>query len=412
MQSSGTKRPPTYAKSPQNKLNFRQSTQPPDVPSAALVDSAQVKVSRLSTGSSRDISSHVHRPGIQCPACASLESEMDNLPRLSPAMMFADAAEEFVKLFELQIPNSNAHFLKKRSIDDLRQYTRALSRFFGPWDLSQISAGKIHTYYKLRASGGDGEIRWDKRANANKIMQEVRFLVRVLKRAGAWTAEHDANFQPLKHIEADIPLALSPDEQNLWLAVSAQSPEWILVHLYSLLAFATAANHIEMRQLKLRDTNLLNEYIEIRSKSAKNKYRIRTIPLDSDSQALWALERLRERARTLGSVEPHHCLFPFRFDNGTYDPARPMSVHGLNRRWRQVRAKTGLKDFNPKDTRHTAITRWAESGMPIHTIMSMAGHIDERMQGHYIHISEQAKRKAVRAASRVSPNGWGVKNAG
>lgn len=355
---------------------------------------------------------HIHAPGIECPACKALELEtMQSTPQLGPATKFDEAASIFIELFNLSLPGSNVRFLKGRTIQDLQQYGRALSRFFGQWSLSEIHYWRIHAYYKLRALGGDGEIAWPRTAGANKIIQEVNFLVRVMKRAGAWTQEHETNYQPLQHIDSDIPLALTAEEQNRWLAVSSEKPEWKLVYLYSVVAFATAANHIETRQLKLRDVNLHNEYIEIRSGSAKNKYRTRTIPIDHESQALWALERLMERARTMGADQPQHYLFPGRVTRGIYDPMRPMSVHGLCNRWDEVRERAILPRFTPKDTRHTAITRWAEAGIPIHVIMSMAGHIRQQMQLHYVHISEVAKRKAVGRANKISPNGWGVHNA-
>lgn len=335
---------------------------------------------------------------------------MEDSSKLRPAARFDDAALAFITIFNIETPGSNVRFLKTRTINDFRQYSRALSRFFGQWNLAEITYSRIHAYYPMRAKGGDGEIAWDRPAGANKIIQEVNFLIRVMKRSGAWTQEHESHYQPLQHIESDIPRAQTAEEQQRWLSISSGRAEWKLVYLYSIVAFVTAANHQEMRQLKLRDINLHNEYIEIRSGSSKNKYRIRTIPLDPDSQAIWALERLLERARHLGADQPHHCLFPARITNGIYDPCRPMSVHGLNRRWKEVRTRALLPWFTPKDTRHTAITRWAESGMAIHVIMSMAGHINERMQRHYIHISEVAKRKAVRSVTQIS-NAWGVQNA-
>ena len=78
-----------------------------------------------------------------------------------------------------------------------------------------------------------------------------------------------------------------------------------------------------------------------------------------------------------------------------------MSNSGLKALWNEMRQATGLLHFTPYDTRHTAITRLAEAGVPVTVIMDMAGHISPRMTQHYTHISEQAKIHAMRQAQNV-----------
>jgi hypothetical protein len=57
--------------------------------------------------------------------------------------------------------------------------------------------------------------------------------------------------------------------------------------------------------------------------------------------------------------------------------------------------KAGLKGLRFHDLRHAAITTLAESGLPDQTIMGLAGHVSQRMLGHYSHIRMNAKRAAV-----------------
>jgi hypothetical protein len=94
---------------------------------------------------------------------------------------------------------------------------------------------------------------------------------------------------------------------------------------------------------------------------------------------------------------PWHYVFPFH-QGQTYDPERPMTVWGLRKAWDGVRSASGIEWFEPRDLRHTAITRMAEAGVPIQVIMSFAGHISPRMQQHYTAISMQAKRRWAAAA--------------
>ncbi len=82
-----------------------------------------------------------------------------------------------------------------------------------------------------------------------------------------------------------------------------------------------------------------------------------------------------------------------------------MTVSGLKRAWNEVRRASGLKWFRPYDTRHTAITRWAEAGMNISDIMALAGHVSARMTMHYTHISQQSKRRALEAVAARKPPG-------
>jgi hypothetical protein len=82
-----------------------------------------------------------------------------------------------------------------------------------------------------------------------------------------------------------------------------------------------------------------------------------------------------------------------------------MSVQGLKKPWQEVREASGLIQFRMYDTRHTAITRLAENGVPVTVIMDLAGHISPRMTQHYTHVSEQAKIIAMRQASQ-GRYGW------
>jgi integrase len=47
------------------------------------------------------------------------------------------------------------------------------------------------------------------------------------------------------------------------------------------------------------------------------------------------------------------------------------------------------------DTRHTAITRMLENGMPLHVIAKIAGHSNESMTMRYAHVADHAMHKAM-----------------
>lgn len=350
---------------------------------------------------------------------------------LSPDQSFADAADIWLESRNFADGKVRARYISPGTIISYAEYLKPLKRHFGALRLDQIHVGTIREYQLQRATGQLGSpyeevfarvCKWmrvrvaDTEDNAllrelidervkkisysevgpNKVNQELGLLVRILKRAGAWSAELEQFYEPLQREENDIPKALTPSEQQLWLETSASKSEWELVHLYSVVAFRTTCSNVEMRSLRLGDVNLHAKTISIQAATAKNKYRIRSIGLAPDAQ--WAMQKLVMRAADNGSIHPQHHVFPF-FDPHAreYVPEKAMSNSGMKRAWSEVREATGLSEFSPHDCRHTAITRFAEAGTPVSVIMSMAGHISPKMVKHYTQISAAAQQWAIQA---------------
>jgi len=331
-----------------------------------------------------------------------------------------------------------ARFVSPRSLQDFAEYAHSLSRFFAqpveppelPLNLREIHLGHLRQYQEDRSNGLLGPTpeelfpRFAKRlarklkvsiddvrenpemlaiveaqiaaypqreVNPNKVNQEVAMLIRVMKVAGVWTPQMEEKYEPLQHVESDIPQALTPDEQDWFLRKAREISEF--VYCYAVLGIHATLSTKEERSLKIGDVNTDSGIVMVRNESAKNKYRIRTIPLTAE--AVWAVQRMIERANSLGSRSPQHYLMPFRVVRNQFDPNRPMTVSGIKYPWNQIRIAAGLPWVTPYDLRHTGCTRYAEDGMSIHILLAMAGHMTRKMQQHYIHISEAAKRKAV-----------------
>jgi hypothetical protein len=323
---------------------------------------------------------------------------------IGPELIFSTAAQLWIDSRKVKAPGSRSRYVSERTIWDYEQYTRALCRMFAGTPLHEFQkahgAGMIREYHRLRSIGHDPDdpegVRWEKPCGPNKINQEIGLLCRVLRFAGAWTTELEEKFEPLQRQESDTQRALTPEEQAHWLDMAASNDRWQIVWLYSILALHTTCSTNELRGLQIGDVNIFSRILIVRPASSKNKYRTRTIPLTPE--ALWAAERLIERARSLGATSPTHYLFPFRVAPNVWDPTRGMTESGIRKLWDEVRAKSGLTWLREYDLRHCGLTRLAEAGVPIQVMMSMAGHISRKMQEHYTHISEQAKRVAVEAA--------------
>jgi len=274
------------------------------------------------------------------------------------------------------------HWTYKTYLGDIN----ALGRFFGNQMMDEIRAcpDSLTKYQVWRSS----------RAGPNKITQELQTFILILKREGAWTTEHARSYLRFRKEESDIPRALTPSEQQLWLETANSIPKWQWVCWLSVLGFRTAASALEIRCLTIGDVNLDGAYIRVTNENAKNRYRVRTIPITGS--AFDAACQLLKRARKIGASQPWHYLFPRRVALH-YDPTR--HIGDLAPWWRDIRAASGLHGFQPSHLRHTAITRMAEAGTPIPVIMSMAGHVTRKMCEHYTWISEHAKRQAIKAVA-------------
>jgi integrase len=305
--------------------------------------------------------------------------------RLHTKLTFAQAAERWINSRTMS-PGGRARYISPRTLSDLVQYIRALNRKFAEVQLRKIHIGLLREY----------QVERSQTCGPNKINQELGTLVRIMKRAGAWEPKLAECYEQLQHEEADIPRAMTPEEQKKFLDVASSREEWAFVYHYALLALATSASNCEMRGLKMGDISVHSRVLHIRREFAKNRHRIRTIPMHDE--AVWAATRLMERAQSLGAGAPHHHLMPFRVAPNLWDLDRPMSNSGIRKAWHAVRKAAGVPWLRIHDLRHTAITRMAEAGVPIPVILSMAGHISTRMQQHYTAVSESAKRCAVEAA--------------
>ena len=337
---------------------------------------------------------------IDCAACARAQNVLHL--KLSGDLGFSEAFQIWLSWRSIERPDngvglSDASYLSPKTIKDYRACANALGKFFAKLRLNQIHAGHMREYQRARAYCDQSAGAWARPCNANRIRKEVTLLIRILRDAKLWGGEESSYFQPLRPVEIDVPRALQPEEQRRFLRCAASRTEWQFVYWYAVLALQTTASTNELRHLRLGDIMLEQDrpYLQIRAEGAKNKYRIRTIPIETE-EIKFSIAQLIARARELGSCAPHHYLFPIAEAKGAYNPNFPMSDSGLKKRWNVVRAAAGLEWFRPYDTRHTGATRMAEAGVPIQVIMSFMGHMTQRMQQHYTAISMVSKSQWAR----------------
>lgn len=189
---------------------------------------------------------------------------------------------------------------------------------------------------------------------------------------------------------------MTDEEEERFFQIASTRSEWELVYCFGLLSVNIGAAGCEMRGLHVGDVDLTAQRITIRRDSAKNKYRVRRVPLVAG--AAWAAKRLLEIAAGKGANAPHHYVFPFRDAPNRWNPTRAMTSSGIKKPWLELRKAAGLEWLTPHCLRHQANTKLYEAGADDMTIMSIMGHQTRQMSEHYSQIREQRKREALEAA--------------
>jgi len=293
---------------------------------------------------------------------------------------FAEAAEQFLAD---RIPH-----LAPLSVRTEKERVRAINKVFGPVTVSRITPADVQKYIRKRNAAGIAN------ATVNRDLDIIRG---VLKKAKRWHLFAD-EIHPLP-LRQKIGRALSFDQKLRLLKVSASRPEWQTASWAVMLALNTTMRGCEIKGLRWRDVDLLNQTLTVgKSKTEAGE---RVIPLNAD--ALQVVMALYERGKQFKDVMPEHFVFP-ACEAGHIDPTRPQTS------WLQSpgatctnescrgdisKATSPLAGLRFHDLRHHAITELAESQASDSTVMSIAGHVSPKMLAHYSHVRIDAKRKAL-----------------
>lgn len=352
-------------------------------------------------------------PNLSCLACGGQHRLRDCPAVLNRSLVRSEttlAEMHFAQAFEVWLAartvngalESNVRYLGENSTRTYREYAVALGKFFGEdIKLKEIHDGYLRMYQDGRAANDKGI--WRKRAGQNRIAREVGLLLRILRCAHVWSDDLEEAFQQLARIDGDIPRAPEPEQQEKLLRTMLLKDEWLWIYHYTVLALGTCVSTFELRMARFGDVNERNRTFRVGPAASKNKYRNRLLPLESEEIFRSAMF-LKNRAARFGATEHDHYLFPYSAGRAADpDPTKPMTKDCMKEQWNRIRKRAGLPELRLYDLRHIAITRMAERGIGIHTIMAFAGHISERMQKHYVTISMQAKRAAARQMVEPSP---------
>jgi len=276
--------------------------------------------------------------------------------------------------------------ISERTRRDYMEYLRRLLPIFGETRLCDVSINQLGQYRTMR----------QQTAGASRINHEINMLQQVLKRAGFWGAIAPW-YEPLPVPRSGPGRALDPEEEERLFRTAAENPRWRVAFCAALTTANTTVGPGEIRLLRLKDVSLKDRMLHVRE-GAKNRFRIRSVPLNDD--ALWAVNELMKRAQQMGATEPEHYLLPHRAhtSGSAPDPTRPMG--SWKKAWYALRNAAALPGLRAYDLRHHAITCLLENPqVSEQTIKDIAGHVSKNMLERYSHIRLKAKRDALAGLS-------------
>lgn len=327
---------------------------------------------------------------------AENDLEAGKLPNNLSKWSFRALLAEVLEQRKLYLSTNSVRIDKERSV--------RLLKHFGDMRVGQIDIAAVRKYQQARSV----------EVSTRTVNMEVNLLSRVLREAKRWSSIA-SDYKRLPETRSTVGRALTDQQEKLLLDTAKTKPGWHVAFLCAMLASNSAMRSVEIKNLRLRDVDLLSREVNVRR--SKTNAGLRTIPLNA--AGVWAAARLLERANALGSTQPEHFLLPgFLYrsklpNRGTgFDPNR--NQKGWRSAWRALVKKTAGKAGSEADAavfrglrfhdlRHCAITKLAESEASDATIMAIAGHMTREMMEHYSHIRGEAKRKAVDALPSYIP---------
>lgn len=262
--------------------------------------------------------------------------------------------------------------------------------FFDPSRaLSTFHEGDLREYQHWRSVPGETQ----RKAGPSLINHEIGALAQVLKFAGLWLPI-SKYYERLPETNSSHPKVLTAEQEDRFFRAAASKPRWRMAYNSARLTANSTISGCELRTLRL--FNLQLEQIPPKvtvSEMAKNKHRMRSVPLNET--AVDAIRELLVLARKRGSINPSHYLFAFRRKSGTYVPEKPASPYFIRTSFRAIGRSCGLQWVTPTTFRHQAITKLLEAGAPDETVRAIAGHGSQRALSYYSHIRIEAKKVAL-----------------
>jgi integrase len=267
-----------------------------------------------------------------------------------------------------------------------------LKRYFSEFRLDEITPAMVQNFKECRAhEPRQNALRHDPTilvsgATVNRALTTLRLLFERAAREEVWLGRNPTC--GVKHFpESQRQRILTFEEQERYLKAANQTLRDIMV-LMTEMGFRPQ----DLKNLEVANVDIPNLALNLwplpgpgeKSKDGKTPSARRSVPITA--AMLPIIERRLNRAAELKT----RWMFPSR-----RNPQQHIAdVHKLHS---ETLKKAGIEgSFRIYDFRHTGLTRLHEAGLQDLTLMRIAGHTKLQMTSRYIHISDEAKRDAVK----------------
>jgi len=213
--------------------------------------------------------------------------------------------------------------------------------------------------------------------------------------------QNQATFHILANPASKIPKIRDADREARPPCLSPKQVEQVLTKCKDdlelrnvIVAFLhTGTRYNELRNLRWEDIKLEQGFIEVKSREGflTKSRKSRTIPIS---------ERMAELLKEI----PRRSTAVFELNNIQKIRAKKDTLCNIRKRFEKIKKqlpflKTGHR-FHI--FRHTAITRWANSGVPLPLVQKWAGHSSVEMTMKYVHPSEEESIKWMKKFSHLT----------
>lgn len=297
--------------------------------------------------------------------------EGDRLPFSKLATIYEEK-----RLFEPTItPSGKTIGLK--SYASVRRRLKTLTAHFGRMMVKSITHADIEQFKRERLATPPVRKPEAQRteADVNRNLQLLRNVFTFAVRQG-WIAKNPFSLgEPLISIASEVrrERVLSREEEER-LILACAGPR---LHLRPVLicALDTAMRRGEILKLRWKDVNLVDREITVRATNTKTG-KERIVPVSG------RLHGELSRLKAVAIEDPEAFVF---------------GLTDIKRSFASACRKTGIQGFRFHDCRHTALTRWTESGMPPMQLMAISGHTQMQTFSRYVNADRTALRRAADA---------------
>jgi integrase len=277
---------------------------------------------------------------------------------------------------------SRRPYISAKTHHEYKLNIKTLSAFFGELRLQEIDGDLVRAYQRARKL----------KCGPFAINHECGVLLQIRKRIGIPITD----YQPLPLPKEKPGRVLSDEERSRLLRVAKSNPNWEAAYLFAMISVNTGAGPKEVASLRFKDIDLDRETVNVPAHGAKNINRVRAIELNEE--AMKGVQIAMDRARRLGSVEPHHFVFPFNARPGHKpDPTRFQT--SFKTAWKRLTKAALLGGLQMYDLRrHVATVMMEDPDISDATIEEILGHAPgSHTKKKYSYIRKQARRAALDA---------------